>query len=68
MDPLFLIGFPAAGKTTVGLRVAHRLGRSFVDLDDVIAEESGETAAALVARDQARFRKIEASALRHILD
>lgn len=68
MDPLFLIGFPAAGKTTVGLRLAHRLGRTFVDLDDVIAEESGETAAALVARDQARFRKIEAAALRHILD
>ncbi len=68
MDPLFLIGFPAAGKTTVGLRVAHRLGRTFVDLDDVIAEETGETAAALVARAPARFRKIEASALRHILD
>lgn len=68
MDPLFLIGFPAAGKTTVGLRLAHRLGRTFVDLDDVIAEESGETAAALVARDLARFRKLEAAALRHILD
>lgn len=68
MDPLFLIGFPAAGKTTVGLRVARRLGRTFVDLDDVIAEECGETAASLVARAPARFRKLEAAALRHVLD
>ncbi len=68
MDPLFLIGFAASGKTTVGQRLAHRLGRQFVDLDEVIAEETGETAAALVARDQPRFRKIESAALRHVID
>lgn len=68
MDPLFLIGFAAAGKSTVGRRLAERWGRRFADLDDVIAEEAGEPVPALVARDQARFRKIEAAALRHVID
>lgn len=68
MDPLFLIGFAAAGKTTVGRRLAERLGRRFADLDDVIAEESGEPVPALVARDQDRFRKVEAAALRYLID
>ncbi|MBK7536344.1 MAG: 3-dehydroquinate synthase [Myxococcales bacterium] len=68
MDPLFLIGFPASGKTTVGRRLAARLSRRFIDLDDVIEEETGETPAALVGRSEPRFRKIEAAALRHILD
>ncbi len=68
MVPLFLIGFAAAGKSTVGRRLAERWGRRFSDLDDVIAEEAGEPVPALVARDQERFRKIEAAALRHVID
>jgi shikimate kinase / 3-dehydroquinate synthase len=68
MDPLFLIGFAAAGKSTVGRRLAERWGRRFADLDEVIAEEAGEPVPALVARDQARFRNIEAAALRHVID
>jgi shikimate kinase / 3-dehydroquinate synthase len=68
MDPLFLIGFPAAGKTTVGRRLATQLKRRFVDLDDVIASEAGESVPALVAREEASFRKIEAAALRYVIE
>ncbi len=60
--PLFLIGFMAAGKTTVGRAVATATGRRFLDLDDVIAA-SGESVAALVANDEAEFRRREAAAL-----
>src|SRR5947208_7365600 len=60
--PLFLIGFMAAGKTTVGRRIAEAAGRRFVDLDDVIAEQ-GEPVAQLVARDEPEFRRREAEAL-----
>jgi shikimate kinase / 3-dehydroquinate synthase len=60
--PLFLIGFMAAGKTTVGRRVAEAARRRFVDLDDVIAAQ-GEAVADLVARDEPEFRRREASAL-----
>lgn len=60
--PLFLIGFMAAGKTTVGRRIAEAAGRRFVDLDDVIAAR-GEPVAQLVARDEPEFRRREAEAL-----
>ncbi|HEY0482850.1 MAG TPA: 3-dehydroquinate synthase [Kofleriaceae bacterium] len=62
MAPLFLIGFMAAGKTSVGRAIASASGRRFVDLDDVIAE-AGTPVAVLVARDEAEFRRREAQAL-----
>jgi len=61
--PLFLVGFMATGKSTVGRLVARAGGRRFVDLDDVIAAREGASAAALVARDEPAFRVAEAAAL-----
>jgi shikimate kinase / 3-dehydroquinate synthase len=60
--PLFLIGFMAAGKTSVGRAIASATGRRFVDLDDVIAA-AGTPVATLVARDELEFRRREAQAL-----
>ena len=56
--PLFLVGFMAAGKTSVGRALAAMTGRRFVDLDDAIGD-----VAALVARDEPEFRRREAAAL-----
>lgn len=39
--PIYLIGYMAAGKTTVGKMVAERLGWHFVDLDDAFLEVHG---------------------------
>ena len=64
--PLFLIGFMAAGKTSVGRAIASATNRRFVDLDDVIAA-SGESVAALVARDEPEFRRREAAALAAVI-
>ena len=61
--PVFLIGFPAAGKTSVGRGVAAALGRPFVDLDDAIAAAAGQPVPALVAADEPAFRQREAAAL-----
>ncbi len=61
--PLFLVGFMAAGKTTIGRMIAASTGRRFVDLDDAIAA-LGEPVAELVARDEPEFRRREAEALR----
>ncbi len=62
-SPLVLVGFAAAGKSTVGRAIAARTGRRFVDLDDVIAAAAGAPVATLVARDEPDFRRREAAAL-----
>jgi shikimate kinase/3-dehydroquinate synthase len=64
--PLFLIGFMAAGKTSVGRAIAGATGRRFVDLDEVIAL-GGIPVATLVARDEPEFRQREAAALGHVI-
>ena len=38
---LVLIGYRAAGKTTVGSRLSASLGRVFIDTDDLIEERQG---------------------------
>ncbi|MBM4295496.1 MAG: shikimate kinase AroL [Deltaproteobacteria bacterium] len=48
---LVLIGFRATGKTAVGRHLAAQLNRSFVDLDQVLMEEAGQTIAEIVARE-----------------
>jgi shikimate kinase/3-dehydroquinate synthase len=64
---LFLIGFMAAGKTSVGNELAALTHRRFIDLDDEIAA-MGEPVASLVARDEPEFRRREAAALARVID
>lgn len=40
-ENIVLIGMPASGKSTVGRIVAERMGRRFVDTDDLITERCG---------------------------
>jgi shikimate kinase/3-dehydroquinate synthase len=64
---VFLVGFPGAGKTTAGALAAATLGRRFVDLDDEIARDAGRPTPALVAADEADFRRREAAALARVI-
>ncbi len=41
MDNVILIGMPGAGKSTVGVVLAKRLGYGFIDSDLVIQEHTG---------------------------
>jgi len=60
-----LIGMRASGKTTVGRELARRLGRPFVDVDDLIAELAGRPADDVLAQDgEPAFRALEERALR----
>lgn len=43
--PIYLIGYMAAGKTTVGRMLASKLGWHFVDLDEAFAEIHSQTPA-----------------------
>jgi len=55
-----LVGFMGAGKTTVGRALARRLGWDFVDLDESIEAEAGESVARLFEREgEAAFRARE---------
>jgi shikimate kinase len=67
--PLVLIGFMATGKSTVGPILAQRLGRRFLDLDALVAEEAGMTIPQLFAAEgEAGFRARESRALGRALE
>lgn len=62
--PLFLLGFMASGKTTVGRALAARLGVPFVDLDEEIERAAGCTIAQYIQQHgEAAFRQLEAACL-----
>ena len=44
-----LVGMPASGKSTIGVLLAKRLGYSFVDVDIVIQEKTGQLLKSAVA-------------------
>jgi shikimate kinase len=57
---LVLVGLMGAGKTTVGAECAHRLGRPFVDTDDVIVQTAGMTVDEIFASGgEQEFRRLE---------
>ncbi|WP_217912724.1 shikimate kinase [Miltoncostaea marina] len=65
---LALSGFMGAGKTSVGRRVATRLGREFVDSDRVIEERAGMPIPEIFAkRGELWFRRTEEAVIREVL-
>ena len=55
-----LIGFMGSGKSTVGKRLARRLGREFVELDRLIEERAGKSIAEIFReRGEGGFRELE---------
>jgi shikimate kinase len=65
--PVFLIGSMGAGKSTVGRRLAQRLGAVFVDLDDRLEILFGAAIPELFAAGEPEFRRKERSALVSLL-
>lgn len=61
---LFLTGFMAAGKSSVGRSLAQRLGCSFADLDTLIEAKAGKTIMDIFAEQgEAAFRQLETEVL-----
>ena len=61
---IFLIGFMASGKTTIGREVARRTGWAFVDLDERIERREGRSVSAIFAeRGEEAFRRMERECL-----
>lgn len=62
---IYLLGFMASGKTTVGQLLAHELGWTFFDLDADIESAQGTSIAEIFdARGEEEFRRIEQEAVR----
>ena len=64
---IFIIGFSASGKTTIGEIVATKLGWEFVDTDQEIAKTTGKSVNDIFAEmGEAHFRKLERQCLSSI--
>jgi shikimate kinase len=63
-ENLILVGFMGAGKSSVGRLLARRLGRCFVETDDMITAREGCSIAEIFAHQgEAYFRAAEDEAL-----
>jgi shikimate kinase len=64
---IYLVGFMGTGKSSVGLRLAERLGWAFCDLDFEIERVTGETVSDIFRdRGETRFRRLESDELRRV--
>lgn len=60
-DRVLLVGFMGSGKTSVGRLVAERLGWRFVDFDEAIVREAGQSIADIFSlHGESHFRDLEA--------
>jgi len=66
--PIVLVGMMGAGKTTVGRRLATRLGRHFVDSDEEVEKAAGMSIEEIFAsRGEADFRAGEQRVIARLL-
>jgi shikimate kinase len=63
-----LVGFMASGKSTIGKRLARKLGCSFVDTDTAVVREHGAISDIFYNEGEAAFRRYEQTVLQQVLD
>jgi shikimate kinase len=64
---IVLIGFMGAGKSSVGRLLARRLGRCFVETDDMIVASEGRPIPEIFrVSGEERFRQLESEAVEHL--
>lgn len=65
-ERLYLVGYMASGKTTLGRALAEAIGWHFLDLDAEIERREGKPIAAIMEIEgEEGFRRKESEALRH---
>jgi shikimate kinase len=63
-DNVVLVGFMGAGKSVCGRLLARRLGRCFVETDDMIVSRDGRSIPQIFREDgEEAFRRLEAETL-----
>jgi shikimate kinase len=65
---VFLIGYMASGKSTLGKALAQALALSFIDLDVEIERTTGTTISEIITdKGELHFRKLESAVLKDLL-
>jgi shikimate kinase len=66
---IVLIGFMGCGKSSIGRRLANRLGHEFIDSDELIVSQAGRSISEIFAEEgEERFRERETLSLRGLLE
>ncbi|MFI5218490.1 MAG: shikimate kinase [Bacteroidia bacterium] len=65
---IYLIGFMGCGKSTVGKKLAKKLGYLFVDLDEAIEQQNGKSISKIFEEEEGekKFRTLESNTLKDI--
>ncbi|MBV8497812.1 MAG: shikimate kinase [Candidatus Eremiobacteraeota bacterium] len=63
-----LVGFMGSGKSTVGRKLARRLGCAFVDTDALVVRDHGDVPTIFAREGEAAFRRYEQAAIRGALE
>ncbi|GAA1398642.1 shikimate kinase [Luteococcus peritonei] len=59
-ETIVLVGAPGAGKSTIGARLARRLGMDFTDVDELIEQRAGKPIPEIFLMDgEPAFRELE---------
>jgi len=65
---LALVGFMASGKSTIGRKLARKLGCAFFDTDALVARTHGPIPAIFENEGEAAFRRYERAAIDSVLN
>lgn len=63
-----LTGFMAAGKSTIGKKLARKLGVKFYDVDEMVVSQHGSVSDIFYAQGEQQFRRYEFEAIGRALD
>jgi shikimate kinase/3-dehydroquinate synthase len=63
-----LTGFMAAGKSTIGKKLARKLGVKFYDIDELIVDEHGPVSDIFYAQGEQQFRRYEYAAIERVVE
>ena len=65
--PVFLTGFMGVGKTKIGSILASRLGRKFLDTDNLVEARKGKSISRIFSEDgEVYFRKLESECIKEV--
>lgn len=63
-----LTGFMAAGKSTIGKKLARKLDVKFFDVDELVVAEHGPISDIFYAQGEAQFRRYERDAIARVIE